>query len=270
MFIRLNIYSINMVQVEVFTKGKIKNRNEDYTAHNDTSFVIVDGATDKSGNRYNGKTGGELVAKLVSKSCLESDLNGVDLVDFLNSKVKDLYDKLGILNKIQDPINRFTCDFILVRKNNDKIIVTYLGNLGFRINGKEDYQETKLIDKLTSEERSRYIKETGDIKGSREHIMPLLLKQFEYQNSDNHKLGYGVIDGTKTPHKFVEVFEYKKDDVKIIELFSDGYFDIPKGTTIKDWEDTHNKIEELDSDKYLKYKSTKSKDDRTIMIIRFE
>lgn len=258
-----------MAQVRTFSKGKTRDRNEDYFAYNKNCFAIADGATDKSGKKYNDKTGGELVSRIVVNECLSANLNGIELVNHLNQKTKELYGKLKILEETKDPKHRFTCGFICVRLINNKIIITYLGDSGMRINGTEVYQETKQIDIDNSEERAKYIRETNDIKGSREHIMPLLLKQFEYQNNPQELLGYGVIDGTKTPSKFVKIFEYNQDKIKIIELFTDGYFDIPQEVSIEAWEKIFEKVEKEDPDKWKKYKSTKSKDDRSIVIIKF-
>lgn len=258
-----------MVKVQTFSKGKIENRNEDYFGYNENCFVIADGATDKSGRKYDNKTGGELVSRIVVKECLSTKLNGIELVNQLNTKIKELYYKLEILEDIKDPKYRFTCGFICARLENNKLIITYLGDMGLRINGVEVYQETKQIDIDNSEERSKYIRETSDVKGSRNHIMPLLLKQFKYQNNPQVPLGYGVLDGTKTPSKFIKTFEYNIDKAKIIELFSDGYFDVPQEVSIEAWEKTFEKVEKEDPDKWKKYKSTKSKDDRTIAIIKF-
>ena len=258
-----------MVQVQTFSKGKIENKNEDYFDYNETCFAIADGATDKSGRIYDGKTGGELVSRIVVNECLSSNLNGIKLVNHLNNKIKALYKKLEILEEIKDPKYRFTCGFICIRLINNKIIITYLGDLGIRINGTELYQEIKQVDINNSEKRSRYIRETKDIKGSRAHIMPLLLKQFEYQNNPKELLGYGVIDGTKTPSKFVKILEYDKKKIQLIELFTDGYFDIPQEISIEAWEKSFEKVEKEDPDKWKKYKSTKSKDDRTITLIKF-
>jgi|TARA_Y100000034_G_scaffold57409_1_gene70105 hypothetical protein len=258
-----------MVNVKTFSKGKIENKNEDYFDHNETCFVIADGATDKSGKKYNNKTGGELVSRITVKECLSTNLNGIDLVNHINKKVKELYDQLRIQDKIKDPKFRFTCGFICVRLVGNKFLITYLGGLGFRINGNEIYQETTQIDINNSEIRSKYIQETNDIEGSREHIMPLLLKQFEFQNNPQEPLGYGVIDGTNTPAKFVKTFEYDLEKIHKIELFSDGYFDVPQVISIESWEKTFEKVEKEDPDKWKKYKSTKSKDDRTIAIIEF-
>jgi len=258
-----------MVNVKTFSKGKIENRNEDYFDYNKNNFAIADGATDKSGRKYNNKTGEELVSNIVVKECLLTNLNGIELVNHINKKVNELYKDLKILDDIQDPKYRFSCVFICVRIKADKIIITYLGDLGFRINGTEIYQEIKQIDIENSETRSKYIQETNDVKGSRNHIMSLLLKQFKYQNNPQEHLGYGVIDGTKTPSKFVKTFEYDIKKIKTIELFTDGYFDIPHEVSIKSWEKIFEKVEKEDPDKWKKYKSTKSKDDRTIAIIEF-
>jgi len=256
-----------MAQIQTFSKGKTEERNEDYFDHSENCFVIADGATDKSGRTYDGKTGGEIVSKLVVKEALSSALNGIELVDFLNKKVFQLYENLNIANDIINPQYRFTCGCIVVRIIKEQIIITYTGDLGFRINGNIAYQEVKQIDIDNAEERASYIKATNDVSGSREHIMPLLLKQFEYQNNPQHPLGYGAIDGTNTPSKFVKTFQYSKDEVHMIELFSDGYFTTPSKTTISDWEKTFEKVEQEDPDIWKIYKSTKSKDDRTIAII---
>ncbi|MBP9802272.1 hypothetical protein KBC40_01635 [Patescibacteria group bacterium] len=259
-----------MLKVQTFSQGKTAERNEDYFDYNKKNFVIADGSTDKSGRKYQGKTGGEIAAQLVVKSALSSDLNGVELIKFLNKKLANLYKKLGINKDIAQAQYRFTCACIVVRLIKEEIIITYLGNLGFRINAKNTYQEKIPIDLANAKLRAKYIKKTSDIKGSRDHIMPLLFKELEYQNHPTHHLGYGFIDGTNTPAKFIKVFKYPSDDVNLIELFTDGYFITPTGTTIDDWEKGAAKVEKEDPDKWKKYKSTKSKDDRTVAIIQLK
>lgn len=258
-----------MVQVQTFSKGKSEDRNEDYFGYTKNCFVIADGATDKSGRKYDGKTGGEIISRLVVRECLSAKLDGVDLVNYLNGKIGELYSQLNISKDIKDPQYRFTCGFICVRLSESKITITYLGDLGFRVNEQRVYQEVKQIDINNAGERARYIKKTGDVQGSRSHILPLLLRQFDHQNNPEDPLGYGVLDGIRTPPKFIKVFEHKTEGLKTIELFSDGYFHIPKKATIEAWNNLHEQVEREDPDKWRKYKSTKSKDDRTIAIITF-
>lgn len=259
-----------MAQVEFFSKGKAEERNEDFYGFNDSAFVVADGATDKSGRMYEGKTGGEIVSRLVVETCLSSGLFGVTLVQSINSALKNIYSNFGILEETRkDKKYRFTCGFVSVLDGEDEWVITSLGDSGFRINGEETHMEVFQVDVANSEARSKYIRETGDIEGSRAHILPLLIREFEYQNNPDHLLGYGFIDGEKTPEKFVQVFRYPKSFIKTLELFTGGYFDVPKEVSLKAWEETYDRVEREDPHKYLKYKSTKSKDDRTIMIVRF-
>src|SRR6185295_17406352 len=88
------------VQVEVFSKGKISERNEDFFMHDDRRFALADGATDKRGQVYDGKTGGEMVSQLITKRALETDLIGVELIDDLNKSIKALYERLNLADFI--------------------------------------------------------------------------------------------------------------------------------------------------------------------------
>ncbi len=257
-----------MIKVISFTKGKSEDRNEDYFDYNDNSFVIADGATDKSGKKYASMTGGEIVSRLVVQESLATSLVGADLINYLNRQVYKLYKELGITREINDPKYRFSTCIVAVRVLDGQLIFTCLGDSGFRINGEDVYVELKQIDVNNAKERAKYIRETGDVMGSREHIMPLLLKQFKYQNDPIHPLGYGVIDGTKTPKKFVKLYTFPIESVRTIELFTDGYFSVPGGVSIKEWEKEFKVVEEEDPDKCLKHLSTKSKDDRTVAIIK--
>lgn len=257
------------MDVQFFSKGKVEGKNEDFFDYNQDCFALADGATDKSGRKYDNKTGGEIVARLVVKEALLTLLTGNDLVSYLNTKVSDLYNSLGISDLMLEAVNRFTCSCIVARIINDKIIITSVGDSCFRINGGEIHKASKLSDEPAALERAKYIAETGDVTGSREHIMPMLLGQFGGQNNPNHSFGYGVIDGSNTPEIFIETLFYPKCEIKTLELFSDGYFSVPTGNTITDWEIEYEKVEKEDPDKWKKYKSTKSKDDRTIAIIKF-
>lgn len=259
-----------MVDVQVFSKGKSKDKNDDYFGYNDTCFVIADGSTDKSGKMHEGKTGGELASYIIVNECLSTNFVGVELINHLNRVIKDLYASFGILKDIKDPKYRFACNgFVCVRLVDNKMIVTSLGDSGFRINGAKVYQGKKQADVDASEKRAEYIKRTGDVEGSRKYILPFILENFKYQNNPDDNLGFGSIDGTDTPAKFVKNFEYSRDQVKTIELFTDGYFDIPQKVSIEAWEKVSEEVEREDPNKCKKYKSTKSKDDRTVAIIRF-
>ncbi len=257
------------VRIETFTKGKTLERNEDSFGFSDTSFVLADGATDKSGRLYDGKTGGEIVSRLIVREALASTVNGIELVEQLNQAVKKVYETYGISEDIREAKYRFTAGCVVVRTVEEKIVITHVGDVGMRLNGNTVYQYKTTTDGRNATLRSAYIQQTGDIAGSRDHIMSDLLQQFAYQNSADHELGFGVIDGTTTPKKFIHTVELDRHDIQTIELFTDGYFAFPTVVSIADWEKTYEQVEREDPDKYLKYKSTKSKDDRTVMILHF-
>ena len=258
-----------MRKITSFTKGKSEERNEDFFGYNENTFVIADGLTDKSWKKYNGKTWGEIASRLVVEKCLSSNFTGPALIDYINRELHKVYISLGIIDDTQDPKYRFGSMLICGKIHDGKITITSIGDSWYRINGTEIHEKVKQEDDIEIErERAEYIKRTWDIEGSREHILPLLMKQFEQRNNPDHPLWYGIIDGTDTPHKFIEVREYNEKDSQLLELFTDGYFAVPQWHTIQDWEDIYEKIEKEDPYKYLAYPSTKSKDDRTIMIVQ--
>lgn len=256
-----------MAQVFAFTQGKTDAENEDCYGSNATSFIVADGATDKSGRRYGGATGGALASRLIAEKCLETRYNGVALVSYLNEQVCLLGATFGLHSDREDARYRWSCVFTLARVVGNAVTVTSVGDVGFRINGQEGHQEIMALDRKNGQARAEYIKQTGDIAGSRAHIMPGILENFRYQNNPDDALGYGVIDGTKTPEKFVRTFVYDRVAVKTIELFSDGYFSLSEEPTIASWEEMHARVEKEDPDKYLRYLSTKSRDDRTVLIV---
>lgn len=257
-------------QIEYFTAGKSPEHNEDCFGYDDRTLVIADGATDKSGRRYSGRTGGEIVAKLVVETCLKTDAHGTDLVHILNAGIADEYRRLSIDHEVAHARYRMSCSFICVRISDETLHLTSVGDCGWRLNGTAVVQSHKLVDEQNAAARSRYIKETGDIAGSRDHIMPLLMAQFSYQNDPSHVLGYGVLDGTVTPEKYIETHRYPRRDVHVLEMFTDGYVNIPTTPSIAAWEEAHQEVEREDPDKFLRYPSTKSHDDRTIAIIRWQ
>lgn len=101
-------------------------------------------------------------------------------------------------------------------------------------------------------------------------------KQYIFKNTQKilssyywQDLSYWFLDGTFTPLKFIKVFEFEENEISTLEIFSDGYFWIPDEASLEAWEAKQSQIEQEDPLKYKKYPSTKTTDDRTIMIIKF-
>jgi hypothetical protein len=255
------------IQIEKFSKGKNEERNEDYFNYDNDTFVLADGATDKNNSSFGGKSGGELISKLIAEETLKVKYNGKELAEYLTTKASNLYKEINP-QALDDGSKRFSSTLICVRILNDKILITQIGDTSFRINGKEIYKNDKLIDELNAKARSNYIIATGDIEGGREYIMPLLKNQHIYLNNPISILGYGFIDGTEIPEKFIKTFEFNLKNIQTIELISEGYFSLPNEVSIQAYEREYLKVENEDPYKYKKYLSTKSSDDRTVVIIK--
>jgi len=254
--------------IETFSVGKNPPRNEDLIGHNETTIVLSDGATDKTGQDFEGRSGGELAAQVVVETCLNSDLYGDSLVDEVTSNLSALY---GIINPnaLTDSAYRFAATMVAAKLVGDKLIITQVGDSLFRVNGSDLYANSKDVDVLTANTRKNYIETTGDIAGSRDFIMPLLKVQHKYQNNSEAPLGYGVIDGTPVPPKFVKTYIFNRGDVDTLEIVSDGYYGaFPETLSIAAYEALHEKIEQTDPNKCGEFASTKLSDDRTVVITR--
>lgn len=256
------------MNTQVFTKGKKTEYNEDAFGHNDTTFVVCDGSTGKTTNIYGGKTGGEIAANLLVDTCLKTDRYGVDLVNHLTDVLATKQRELERLSNGEaiDAASTLLCAKI----HDNKLIITQVADTAFRINGKGLHQNPIVLDELVSSLRAHYIRLTGDVPGGRTYIEPLLIDEANHSNNVDSPLGYGVIDGSKVPEKFIIQYEYDLSTVKTLEIFTDGYYAVPAEATIEAYEVLSAQIEAEDPDKYLAYPSTKSKDDRTVMIVSFE
>jgi serine/threonine protein phosphatase PrpC len=262
------MYNVDMNTV-VFTEGKNPPRNEDAAGYNDTSWVLCDGSTDKFGKLHDGKGGGEIASQLVLRAALETDLVGKPLVDQATEVLAGFY-RQSHPEALDNPQARFATTLVCARLAGDKLHVTQVGDSAFRINQDRTFFSSKKIDSLTARLRAQYIELTDDIKGSRDFIMPLLQNQLAYSNNPDHPLGYGVIDGTPVPERFIVTHEFAASEVQTLEIFSDGYYDIPDTASVEAYESLHARIEAEDPYKYKAYPATKPSDDRTVMIVRFQ
>lgn len=264
-----------LLHVETFTKGKNPNRNEDYIGHNTATVVLSDGATDKTGIRYDDKgaddfkTGGEIASRLAVDVALRSDASGQELIEQITTAAQDFY-KVHNPEALTNSALRFATTLVAAQVVDDELIVTQVGDSSFRINATDTYTNDKAIDSELSAIRAHYIEETGDIDGARAQIMPRLKTQHTLQNNDLETLGYGAIDGVTIPAKFIKTYRFPLQTIQTIEIVSDGYFGaFPDSATIDGYEQLHQHIEQVDPFKSKQYPSTKVSDDRTVMIVSF-
>lgn len=100
-----------------------------------------------------------------------------------------------------------------------------------------------------------------------------LASQPRFANDPGHPLGFASIIGTP-PCGFGIVEDFLSfDDFMSLEIFSDGYFDLPRGTRIADWEARFAEVERLDFAKAGAFPSVKGStsrefsDDRTVICL---
>ena len=99
--------------------------------------------------------------------------------------------------------------------------------------------------------------------------------QLGYANLPGHSLGYAVLNGRVTRGPEVLSFSRPKSSVRSIELFTDGYTSVPKGSRLSDWEAEFVRCEAEDFSKTGAYAGTKGSnstqfsDDRTVLTVHF-
>jgi len=252
--------------VQLFTEAKVPGKNEDAVLHGDKTIVLGDGATDRMGLAFGSESGGQVASRIATETAFKSSLNGPDLIAEVTEEITNSYKSKHPL-ALEDPAYRISTMLLVARISGDQLIVTSVGDIALRVNGNTIYLEQMLIDQLTSGMRSAYIHATGDVEGSVEVILPSIRSQHLYQNNKEHPLGFGVIDGTPVPAEFIKTYTFDLVEIETIEIVSDGYYGaFPDGVGIGAYERLYAHIEEVDPHKYKKYASTKSKDDRTVVI----
>lgn len=97
--------------------------------------------------------------------------------------------------------------------------------------------------------------------------------QFHLANQPDHPLGFDTLNGTlPVLGQWVDQ-THPKSAITSIEIFTDGYPDIPEGTSVADWEAAFFAAEDSDYHKTGRFASVKGStadqffDDRTVLIL---
>ncbi|MGF7452797.1 hypothetical protein [Pasteurella bettyae] len=280
--------SLSKGNIEYFIQGKggIGEKNntmcENGLFFNDYYLAVFDGATDKSGKKYDGKKGGR-VSRDIIQEVFQSLPAGTDkekIITLINEKFKNFYAKYPDIDFKNTPHLRPTATLIWYDLTKNELIA--IGDSKARIDNVKYNNEVKYVDELNSTLRVKILKdlkltneqiEENDI--GRFYIMPLLTRQSEFQNNPNapKAFQYWAIDGFDIPISELKVWKFDKTP-KVIELSSDGYETYPKDITIDAYENTLK--QELSEDPLrIKNPSTKgitkgnyTFDDRAILIYR--
>ena len=283
---------------ESFSAGKtskkpdLLQRNEDRWVATPHYISVIDGATANPPISLEGHSSGEYAAIVIARllETAKPGMYGQELVNYISAGFKQALDTLPSEDaaRLRDaPYAKPYASFAAASIIDDKVVITQLGDVGFRINGGKVYDNPKEIDDIHTRMRVEAINEARRrnptltteelLEIGKNTILQSLRDQVQnYQNRPDQNLGYGVIDGQPVDPKFVRVYGFDARAINTLEMFSDGYFKVGDQSTIQSWEQAFREVEVEDPYKIGKYPTVKGStediftDDRTVVIAKFQ
>ncbi|NJP66669.1 hypothetical protein [Streptomyces spiramenti] len=190
---------------------------------------VVDGATDKSGRRFAGVSGGRFVMLTLKDAVLDlpSGATAREAVDLLSTAVADALPP-G-LPELDRPSAALTL-FSRTRRE-----IWQVGDVGFGFPGAPAPPGQKKVDRINVEMRAAVLRaellrgasadELAAEDPGRAAIMPLLTRQVHFANADPERAGglaYGTLDGRRVPDGLIRVTTLPAGVHELI-IGSDGY-----------------------------------------------
>ncbi len=278
------------LEIEALSIGKRKNDpslNEDGYVVTNNTFAVIDGSAPRVDLKFDGKSTARFATDVVRNVFLTTSpsVNGRELVSSITKELNREINKIGIRNIIKK--TKEACPaalFTSARIVGDKMIITALGDVSCRLNGKvihvynfetEKLMTIKRIHTMRNAKKKNPSISDEELQGiGRLAMQEDLKKQVgNYFNNPNSELGLGIINGDPVPDKFIKTYTFDLKDIKTLELFSDGYFILPDNAEIKSWEKAFFAGEKEDPLRWSKYPAVKSSsknmfsDDRTIVVV---
>ncbi|QHQ35440.1 protein phosphatase 2C domain-containing protein [Algicella marina] len=220
-----NRTAFEIIERHLVGKSDDQDLCEDAVFVGSSIVAVLDGATSKSGQRLNGKTGGKCVVDALIHYLQEMPvgLDGRALVDGLSAAVREALETTVLW---ADRPNAAIAVLDL-----ESMRVTRVGDIGLMI-GDRKYAATKKIDVIASQARAAFTHallcqreaDATDISvedPGREFILPLLKLQSVFQNDAGSPYGFGAIDGRTVPEAFIDTFELPLEGEVV--MCTDGY-----------------------------------------------
>ncbi|OKL44734.1 hypothetical protein [Pseudovibrio exalbescens] len=278
--------SISVGSIDYFIEGKKgpsekgNQACEDGLFFNDHYLAVFDGATDKAGKKYDGRKGGRVARDIILSvfETLPPNTAPTEVLAKINEAYAEFYAQHPDIDYKNDKIYRPTSTLTYYDLDND--VLVSVGDSKARIDGEEYGEPSKLVDDLNGYLRAYVIEklqlsddQIRENDWGRYYIMPLLKRQFEFQNNPDapEHFQFWAIDGFEVPEDKLLVYEFDEKP-EVIELSSDGYR-YPEAASIESYEADLAKL--LKEDPLMKKisKSTKgikgdnvSFDDRAVLI----
>lgn len=220
-------FRTEVVEWQSTAKRRDESTNEDRVVLGPGWFGIVDGATDKGGRSFGGRSSGWLAAETLA-SCLgaaDAHLPADRLVADLGSS---LLSAMQLAGADPDAPTRPAATVIAFSPAHG--VVVRVGDGALRWAGRSDSLQRE-IDRINASARAALLQaalldgadpdELLSPDPGRAMILPLLEMQGLFQNHPSHPLGFGAIDGRRVPDRFVEVIPIVGEGDLV--LASDGY-----------------------------------------------
>ena len=248
-------------------------------------IAVIDGATAKTGRRWEGETGGRRAAAIIIQAFKElpPDYTARQAADLMTVLVNKYYTRFNLLETVQkDPDQRIiaSCAAISLRRQE----VWLIGDCHLLL-GDRYISHQKSIDHILSEVRALVLElelqkgmTVGQLRKKdkgREFIMPLLKEHTLFQNNPAAvPYWFPAIDGFSIPNAGIVTLPIPHD-VETIVLATDGYPVLKDN--LKDSEHILQEILAQDPLLFRSYKSTKgmlhgmvSFDDRAFIKVRLK
>lgn len=272
--------------LESFIQSKTGNQAdcEDRIHLSEPFIAVIDGATSKTNNRWDGKTGGRQAAEIIDATLhqMPPDCTARQAADTMTSAIRAFYADRNFEAQVEaHPERRITASVVAISLRRHEI--WSIGDCQFMLEDKL-FTVRKKVDEVAEEARaffleSEMIARQMTVEDLLEHdtgrtfIQPLLERQHRFQNNPHAgSFYYAAVDGFPILDDGV-VVEPIPEDVTHIVLASDGYPFLRQSLA----ESEHLLVDLLQHDPllYREYKSTKglvaghvSFDDRTYVKVK--
>lgn len=223
--------------IERFIQGKHPDpdRCEDAFVATPDFAAVIDGATDKTGVSYGGKTGGRVAAECVADTLRYLDPDA-DLRTLVNRASSLLRKRVVACGADIDPHTQDGPTAVFVAYSRRRREVWRVGDTLWM--GAGEYRgETKRIDEITTAARvlllralvrdGASVEELAATDPGWEMILPMLKTQHLLRNIDqgaDDDLAYGAIDGRYVPDRFLEVWAVPEGSELVLQ--TDGYLEL--------------------------------------------
>jgi glycerophosphoryl diester phosphodiesterase len=205
---------------------------EDFVVVGDHFLAVIDGATDKTGAKFRGVSGGRFAAEVIGAAIpnLEPAITGRDAITEISRALDVALQDAGA------PVPDDRPSAVCAIYSREQRQIWRVGDVTIRLNGRSRYG-TKRIDRVTAGTRSAFLQslhlyaqhtpaeqgpeDAPDI--GRDLILPLLRNQHLFRNArrSQSRFAHGAIDGQLVPREFIEITPV--DFGTEVMLASDGY-----------------------------------------------